>query len=150
MTRLVALMLAAAGTVAVAQDTRPTSRPAQGEDVAEPVTSKGGLTFTAQEGWKQETEQRPMRVVTYVLPKVEGDDEDATVVVYHFPGSGGSVEDNLKRWYGQWSQPDGKNSADVAETKKVQLASAVSAAALTVAALPGVSPFPQLLGCARC
>lgn len=121
MIRLAALVLALTPALAFAQDSRPTNRPAGGEQAAEPVTSKGGLTFTAQKGWVQEAEKRPMRVVTYVLPKVEGDDEDATLVVYHFPGNGGSVEDNLKRWYGQWNQPDGKNSADVAQTKKTQV-----------------------------
>ena len=117
MIRTVVAFALIASTAGFAQDSRPTSQPA----AAEPVTSAGGLTFTAQEGWHQDPQKRPMRVVTYTLPRAEGDSEDATVVVFHFPGGGGSAEDNLKRWYGQWTQPDGKNTADVAQTKKAQV-----------------------------
>ena len=131
MIRIAVALTLLASAVACAQDSRPTSKPTKQE--AEPVTSNGGLTFTAQEGWEQLPPKSKMRVVTYRLPHVEGDAEDAELVVYHFPGSGGSVEDNLKRWYGQWSQPDGKNTADVAETKKAK----VSGLDATLVDLPG-------------
>jgi hypothetical protein len=58
-----------------------------------------------------------MRVAQYKLPKAEGDQDDAQLVLYYFgPGQGGSVEANLERWMGQMQQPDGKPSKDRAKT----------------------------------
>src|SRR5262249_3968472 len=45
-----------------------------------------------------------------------GDPEDASIVVYFFGGSGGTVQANLDRWIGQLSQPDGSPSSKVAQT----------------------------------
>ena len=37
-------------------------------------------------------------------------------------GSGGGLQGNLERWYGQFSQPDGRNTKDVAEIEQLRLA----------------------------
>ena len=43
--------------------------------------------------------------------------------MYYFGvGQGGSVEANLKRWAGQFEQPDGKDSEKVAKREKLQIA----------------------------
>jgi hypothetical protein len=73
-----------------------------------------GLQWTAPEGWRAVTPSSSMRVAEWALPKAEGDAEDATLVVFHFPGTGGSVQANLDRWYSQFEQPDGRPSAEVA------------------------------------
>jgi hypothetical protein len=60
-----------------------------------------------------------MRAAQYVLPKAEGDSEDASLVVYYFgQGQGGSVGANLDRWVGQMQQPDGSSSKEKARTEK--------------------------------
>ena len=41
--------------------------------------------------------------------------------VFQMPADG-SVDDNLDRWLGQFTQPDGKKSRDVAKIEKTQLA----------------------------
>src|SRR3989338_9158151 len=71
---------------------------------------EGSLTWSAPEGWIEETPSSPMRKAQYCLPKVEGDSEDVSVSLFYFPGQGGSIEDNLNRWYGQFIQPDGKST----------------------------------------
>ena len=48
-----------------------------------------------------------MRVAQFTLPRVDGDSDDAELVVYFFGGSGGSVDANIQRWVGQMQQPDG-------------------------------------------
>jgi hypothetical protein len=65
----------------------------------------GGLLFSAPEGWTAETPASSMRKAQYRLPRVAGDPEDGELVVFHFPGQGGSIEANIKRWVGQFS-PD--------------------------------------------
>lgn len=78
----------------------------------------GGVTWTAPTQWKT-GEPRAMRVVTYKIAAAKGDTEDAECAVHFFgEGQGGAVDLNLQRWMGQFEQPDGKKSADVAKTQK--------------------------------
>lgn len=60
-----------------------------------------------------------MRAATYVVPAAAGDKEDGECAVFYFgPGQGGGVEDNLKRWIGQFQQPDGKPSDKAGQIRK--------------------------------
>lgn len=63
----------------------------------------GRPAFEAQEGWVEETPSGSMRKAQYRLPVAGGDDLE--VVVFNFPG-GGTVDQNLDRWVGQFSHPD--------------------------------------------
>lgn len=76
------------------------------------------VTWTVPEGWVQEEPSNSMRQAQFKLPRVEGDSDDASVVITFFPGEGdvGGIDKNIERWYGQMSQPDGKETSDVAET----------------------------------
>jgi hypothetical protein len=48
-----------------------------------------------------------MRLAQYRLPRQEGDPEDAELAVFYFGGQGGSVQANVDRWIGQFSNSDG-------------------------------------------
>lgn len=72
--------------------------------------------FTPAAGWLEQPPSSTMRVAEYHLPRVEGDVEDAELVVFYFGGGGGTVEANLVRWTDQMLQPDGAPSAEVATT----------------------------------
>jgi len=75
------------------------------------------LTFDAPAGWVPKTPSSSMRVAEFTLPKVEGDTEDATLTVFFFGANqGGNVQANVDRWIGQMTQPDGRDSKDVART----------------------------------
>jgi hypothetical protein len=63
-----------------------------------------------------------MRKAQYLLPKAAGDAADAELAVFFFPGQGGSVDANIQRWIGQFSQPDGSSSEPKAKTSKKQVA----------------------------
>jgi hypothetical protein len=70
-----------------------------------------GLRWTPPVGWKSEG-TAPMRAATYRIPPAPGDPEGAECVVYFFgAGQGGSVQANIDRWKGQFTQPDGKPAA---------------------------------------
>lgn len=81
--------------------------------------STRGIAFDMPSGWVPSMPSSSMRVAEFALPKAEGDAEDASLVVYYFQGSGGSVQANLDRWIGQIAQPDGSSSADKAATRKL-------------------------------
>ena len=74
------------------------------------------LTFTPSPAWQRKAVTSMMRVGEFVLPRSEGDNEDASLVVYFFGGTGGTVQANLDRWFGQLSQPDGRQTKDIATT----------------------------------
>ena len=63
--------------------------------------SVSGLHWTPPAGWKADA-PKPMRAATYIV-------DDAECVVYFFgQGQGGSVQANIDRWKGQFSQPSGQ------------------------------------------
>jgi hypothetical protein len=80
--------------------------------------TSGELRFSAPADWIKEQPSSKMRAAQYKLPKVEGDKEDASLVIYYFGASqGGSVADNIERWVGQMQQPDGSPSREKAKTE---------------------------------
>lgn len=80
--------------------------------------SAAGVTWTRPARWASEG-ARPMRAATYRVPAAKGDVEDGECAVFYFgPGQGGTVEANLKRWIGQFEQPSGKSSEEVAKTAR--------------------------------
>lgn len=84
------------------------------------VPATGELRYKVPEGWVNETPSSAMRVAQYKLPKVEGDSEDASLVLYYFGASqGGAVQANIDRWIGQMQQPDGSASKDKAKTENL-------------------------------
>jgi hypothetical protein len=83
-----------------------------------PQGASGELHFKAPDGWVTEKPSSSMRVGQYKLPKVEGDKEDASLVVYYFGATqGGTSQANIDRWIGQMQQPDGSSSKDKAKTE---------------------------------
>ena len=70
------------------------------------------LKFTVPAGWVEEERTSSMRVAQYRLPKVAGDAEDASLVLYYFgQGQGGSTAANIERWVGQMKQADESSKA---------------------------------------
>lgn len=64
--------------------------------------SAGGLSWAVPKGWTA-GEPRPMRAATYAVPAAKGDSEGGECAVFYFgAGQGGSIEDNVKRWSGQF------------------------------------------------
>ena len=57
----------------------------------------GKLEYTIPKSWMRVSPSNPMRIEQFRL-KGPANSEDAELSIYHFPGKGGSVENNLKRW----------------------------------------------------
>lgn len=84
-----------------------------------PALDLGAITVRPPSAWKSEPPSSGMRKAQFVLGRSGSDTEDASLIVFYFgPGQGGSVEDNLERWYGQFQQADGSSTRDRARTSK--------------------------------
>jgi len=74
------------------------------------------LTYTPAPGWQPKAVTSMMRIGEFVLPAADARDEDASLVIYFFGGTGGTVQANIDRWMSQLTQPDGRKTKDTATT----------------------------------
>ncbi|NIA29631.1 MAG: hypothetical protein GWP06_06925 [Actinobacteria bacterium] len=77
----------------------------------------GEVLYTVPQGWISEQPSGSMRRAQFRLPGANGQD-DGVLAVFFFPGSGGSVQSNLSRWYNQFTQPDEKQTHEIAKVEK--------------------------------
>ena len=77
----------------------------------------GTLSLEAPQGWQRVQPKSGMIETEFSIPAVKGDGPGRMTVM----GAGGSVEANVERWYGQFSQPDGSATKDKATTKKLKI-----------------------------
>ncbi len=79
------------------------------------ASASGELRYKAPAGWQAEQPTSSMRKAQFLLPRVAGDTEDGSLLIFYFgPGQGGSAQANLDRWIAQFEQPDGSSSKDKA------------------------------------
>ncbi|MDA0336437.1 MAG: hypothetical protein O2782_14835 [bacterium] len=71
-----------------------------------------GVATRVPDGWVSEKPTSSMRLAQYAIPAAHGG-EGASLAV--FAGNMGSVDDNVSRWIGQVSQPDGSDSVSKAK-----------------------------------
>ncbi len=77
----------------------------------------GPLSAVAPGGWVAQQPSSSMRVAQYGLPGPAG---EATLGIFFFgPGQGGSVEANIERWYGQFTQEDSQSAQGRRWTRQV-------------------------------
>jgi hypothetical protein len=61
-----------------------------------------GVRWSVPKRWTEEGE-RPMRIATYAVPAAEGDPEPGDCGVFYFGNDqGGTVDQNIDRWVGQF------------------------------------------------
>jgi hypothetical protein len=69
--------------------------------IAAPDASTGGIRWTMPAGW-QASPSQAMRAASYTIPAEPGAEPASCGVFYFGKGQGGTVEDNLTRWAGQF------------------------------------------------
>lgn len=85
-----------------------------------PQSAGGTLAYTTPAGWQTRPPSTSMRVAEFVIPKANGDRDDADLIIYYFgPGGGGGAEANIQRWIGQMLQPGGQPSNARRETRVI-------------------------------
>lgn len=91
----------------------------------------GALSLQAPEGWRRVQPKSGIVETEFSIPaeNAAGGQSGRMTVM----GAGGTVQANVDRWYGQFSQPDGSATRDRATTKKLQ----VAGCAVTFVDIPG-------------
>jgi len=102
------------------------------------------LKFTVPAGWVEEDRTSSMRVAQYRLPKVAGDVEDASLVLYYFgQGQGGSTAANIERWVRQIKPADdsSKPKEESFETNGLKVTTVDVSGTYTAETAPGSGTF---------
>ena len=88
------------------------------DDVRAFTIANGAFSLEAPAGWKQVPPKSGIVETEFAVPS-EGDAAPGRMTVM---GAGGSVQANVDRWYGQFTQPDGSATKDKATTKTLKIA----------------------------
>lgn len=89
------------------------------EDVRAFTIAEGAFSLEAPQAWKRVQPKSGIVETEFAIPSAgEGTPPGRMTVM----GAGGSVQANVDRWYGQFTQPDGGATKDKASTKTLKLA----------------------------
>jgi len=94
-------------------------QPAATEGTTAFTVAGGALSLEVPSGWKRVQPKSGMVETEFAIPGANEGEQPGRMTVM---GAGGSVQANLDRWYGQFTQPDGSATKDKAATKKLELA----------------------------
>lgn len=88
---------------------------AAGADDTGAVVKLGSLQSAAPASWKQQKPGNRLRAYQFAVG-------DADLAIFFFgEGSGGSADDNIKRWKSQFQPPEGKTIDDVSKVEKFKV-----------------------------
>src|SRR5262245_48352196 len=106
-------------------------------------TESASLRYTVPTTWKRVPAPSDFRAAQFTIPRASGDAEDGELVLFFFgEGKGGGTDENLTRWYGQFTEPDGKTPRD-AGTVTIKT---VNTLRVTTLDLPGTYTGSQMPG----
>ena len=74
-----------------------------------------GLNFEVPSAWETRPPANQMRLAQFSVP---GDAGEVEMIVYRFPGAGGSAEANVRRWISQFKQADGTDTRERARVEQ--------------------------------
>jgi len=83
------------------------------------VVSDGRIRLTPAEGWVRVKPRTRIVEHEFAASIEEGKEDDARITVM---GAGGSVEQNISRWIGQFTRPDGKSTRVNTDVTKREVA----------------------------
>lgn len=107
----VAILLLQSSTTVSAAETEKKPQPVELAD--------GQLLLAAPGEWERKRPGNRIIEHEFAAPAVEGDQQAGRLTIM---GAGGSVDANIQRWIGQFTQKDGSSSADAAKTEKKKIA----------------------------
>ncbi len=103
----------------------------------------GTLLGLVPGNWDPQPPTNEFRLSQHLVPKATGDTAKTEFIVFYFgKGGGGTLEDNIKRWYGLMRQPDGGDTEAVAKRTE----STREGLRITAVDIPGTymdRPFPR-------
>lgn len=99
-------------------------QPAVAEGAGVFTIADGAISLEAPAGWQRVQPKTGIVETEFSIPS-EGKAADGAPLAagrMTVMGAGGSVEANIERWYGQFTQPDGGSTKDASTTKKMKVA----------------------------
>jgi hypothetical protein len=93
------------------------SREATGEEKMQ--LSDGRFEMSVPEKWQRKQPRVNIIDYEFEVPASDGEANPGRMTVM---GAGGSVEDNMNRWYGQFRQPDDSATSKAAKVEKKEIA----------------------------
>jgi hypothetical protein len=114
------------GPVLIAPPTAAAQAPATeaGPEARVFAIADGGFSLRAPAGWQRVQPKSGIVETEFAIP-TEGAAADGTPAQpgrMTVMGAGGTVQANIDRWYGQFTQPDGSETKTKATSKKLELA----------------------------
>lgn len=97
----------------------PTLRAEDGPQPTAIELAGGGIKMMAPAEWKKGKPKSTMLQYEFSAPADANDDDPSARIT--IMAAGGGVEANIERWYGQFAQPDGKSTKDVAKVEKFEV-----------------------------
>ncbi len=88
------------------------------EETIEVQLADGGLTLQAPKSWKKIEPRFNMIEAEFSVETVGDDENNGRLTIM---SSGGTIEQNIDRWIGQFSQPDGGPTKDVAKVETAKI-----------------------------
>ena len=107
---LAAVCIAASGTIWAAD---------KAKDDEKMLLADGRFEMAVPEKWNSKEPKVNIIEYEYEVPASSGDERPGRVTVM---GAGGSVEDNVNRWYGQFRQPDESDTSKSAKVEQKKVA----------------------------
>jgi hypothetical protein len=80
--------------------------------------AEGKITLEAPESWVKKTPKSRIIDFEFEVPSEEGDDTPGRMTIM---GAGGTIDDNIVRWIGQFEQPDGSASKDKMKREETKI-----------------------------
>ena len=78
-------------------------------------TEAAGLRLTLPRAWRRVPAVPDTRAAQYEVPRAEGETAETDFAInFVGEGKGGSAPESLERWYGRFTQPDGRPSREMA------------------------------------
>lgn len=116
---LILAFVTAACSPSASESSAADSDKAKGKGV---VVDLDGLKSTTPGEWKEEAPANRMRFMQFRLPKKSGDKHDAELII--FRNISGTAKENVNRWKGQFSPPEGKKIDDSAKIDEMKVSGA--------------------------
>ena len=89
------------------------------QDAGKLELADGKLLMKAPAAWKKGAPKSSIIQYEFSAPIDAKADETARITIMN---AGGSIEDNINRWYGQFEQADGKLTKEKSKTEKFEVA----------------------------
>jgi hypothetical protein len=88
-------------------------------ELRDPKSEGAGLKSKIPAGWVMQKPSNNLRMYQIMVPKAEGDKENAELAIFSFGPSG--KEENVKRWKAQFIAPEGKTIDDVSKQEEYKI-----------------------------